>query len=162
VARRGERGTRRAHARAIGGDERSDARERALILLYEAETKGVPPRDAASAQVVAPDALTRTLVEGVEDHRAAIDDVIARHAKGWTLARMPLIDLTVMRIAAFELLGRPDVPVAVVLDEAVELAKRFSTDDSGRFVNGVLSALVAELRPAPKADRSGAAETEEG
>ena len=61
---------------------------------------------------------------------------------------MPLIDLTIMRIASFELLARPDVPVAVVIDEAVELAKRFSTDDSGRFVNGVLSALVPVLRAA--------------
>jgi N utilization substance protein B len=62
---------------------------------------------------------------------------------------MPVLDLNVLRIGAFELAARPDVPVAVVLDEAVELAKRFSTDDSGRFVNGVLSALVAELRSAP-------------
>ena len=145
MARRGGR----APARAIGGDERSDARERALIVLYEADTKSMSPRDAVAGQVVQPDELTTTLVEGVEDHRAQIDDAIARHARGWTLARMPLIDLTVMRIAAFELLGRPDVPVAVVLDEAVELAKRFSTDDSGRFVNGVLSALVGELRSAP-------------
>jgi N utilization substance protein B len=59
---------------------------------------------------------------------------------------MPMIDLTVMRIAGYELIARPDVPVAVVLNEAVELAKRFSTDDSGRFVNGVLSALVPTLR----------------
>jgi len=72
--------------------------------------------------------------------------VIAAHAKGWTLARMPVLDRTVLRIAAFELLGRPDVPVAVVIDEAVELAKRFSTDDSPRFVNGVLSAVVPVLR----------------
>ncbi len=65
--------------------------------------------------------------------------MIAANAHGWTLKRMPAIDLTVLRIAAFELFHRPDVPVAVVLDEAVELAKRFSTDDSGRFVNGVLA-----------------------
>ena len=152
MARRGGR----AHARATGGDERSDARERALILLYEADTKGVSPRDAAAAQVVEPDSLTRVLVEGVEDHREQLDGAIARHARGWTLERMPLIDLTVMRIAAFELLGRPDVPVAVVLDEAVELAKRFSTDDSGRFVNGVLSALVGELRPSAPLPRDAA------
>jgi N utilization substance protein B len=86
------------------------------------------------------------LVVGVEEHRERLDEVIAAHAKGWTIARMPLIDLTVMRIAGYELLGRPDVPVAVVIDEAVELAKRFSTDDSGRFVNGVLSAMVPALR----------------
>ena len=60
---------------------------------------------------------------------------------------MPVLDLNVLRIGAFELAERPDVPVAVVLDEAVELVKRFSTDDSGRFVNGVLAALAPELRP---------------
>mgnify|MGYP000846105506 CR=1 FL=1 len=128
------------------GDQRSDARERAMLLLYEAHSKGITAREALRAQVLKPDELTFDLVEGVEDHRERIDAVLAAHAKGWTLARMPIIDLTVMRIAAFELLGKPEVPVAVVLDEAVELAKRFSTDDSGRFVNGVLSALVPVLR----------------
>jgi N utilization substance protein B len=88
------------------------------------------------------------LVRGVEQHMAQLDAAIAAHAKGWTLARMPAIDRNVLRVAAFELLGRHDVPVAVVLDEAVELAKRFSTDDSGRFVNGVLAALVPVLRAA--------------
>ncbi len=63
------------------------------------------------------------------------------------LERMPVLDLNVLRLAAFELANRPDVPVAVVIDEAVELAKRFSTDNSGRFVNGVLAALAVELRP---------------
>jgi N utilization substance protein B len=93
-----------------------------------------------------PEDLTVLLVEGVAEHRARLDEVIAAHSKGWTLERMPVIDRTVLRIAGFELLARPDVPVAVVLDEAIELAKRFSTDDSGRFVNGVLSALAPVLR----------------
>ena len=93
-----------------------------------------------------PDALTAELVAGVGEHRERLDAAIAARAKGWTLERMPVIDLNVLRIASFELAERPDVPVAVVLDEAVELAKRFSTDDSGRFVNGVLSALVGDLR----------------
>ena len=101
------------------------------------------------AQQISPvDDLTALLVQGVETHQARLDEQIAAHAKGWTLQRMPAIDRNVLRIAGFELLGRPDVPVAVVLDEAVELAKRFSTDDRGRFVNGVLSALVAILRAA--------------
>jgi N utilization substance protein B len=129
-------------------DERSDARERALILLYEAETKGIAPSDVLAAQVATPDDLTVMLVRGVEDNMAQLDAAIAAHAKGWSLARMPAIDRNVLRVAAFELLGRRDVPVAVVLDEAVELAKRFSTDDSGRFVNGVLAALVPVLRAA--------------
>ncbi|HAP78212.1 MAG TPA: transcription antitermination factor NusB [Acidimicrobiaceae bacterium] len=130
----------------IHADDRTDARERALILLYEAESKRVSPSEAIEAQVLPPDDLTTQLVLGVETHQARIDEAIAARAEGWSLARMPVIDRNVLRIAAFELLGRPDVPVAVVLDEAVELAKRFSTDNSGRFVNGVLAALVAELR----------------
>lgn len=141
-------GRRRPRPVGIEGDERSDARERALLLLYESASKGVSPLETIDAQVQRPDLMTRELVIGVAEHQERLDAEIAAHAKGWTLTRMPLIDLTVMHIAGFELLGRPEVPVAVVLDEAVELAKRFSTDDSGRFVNGVLSALVPVLRPA--------------
>jgi N utilization substance protein B len=129
-------------------DERTDARERALILLYEAEAKGIAPSEVLAAQISPPDELTTLLVLGVQEHQQQLDEVIAAHSKGWSLARMPSIDRNVLRVAAFELLGRPDVPVAVVLDEAVELAKRFSTDDSGRFVNGVLAALVSVLRAA--------------
>ncbi|HQZ32964.1 MAG TPA: transcription antitermination factor NusB [Ilumatobacteraceae bacterium] len=128
-------------------DIRTDARERALILLYEAESKGIAPSAVLAAQISPADELTTLLVEGVESHREQLDEVIAAHSKGWTLPRMPTLDRNVLRIASFELMSRPDVPVAVVLDEAVELAKRFSTDDSGRFVNGVLSAVVPVLRP---------------
>jgi len=128
-------------------DERSDARERALYLLYEAHSKGISPGDALSLQVLEPDELTVLLVNGVETHADELDAAIAAKAKGWTLARMPVLDLNVLRLATFELRARPEVPVAVVLDEAVKLAKRFSTDDSGKFVNGVLAALTAELRP---------------
>ncbi len=128
-------------------DERSDARERALYLLYEAESKGITPVEALELQVLAPDELTQTIVRGVAEHRDRLDAAIDARATGWTLARMPVIDLNVLRIGAFELAERPDVPTAVVLDEAVSLVKQFSTDDSGRFVNGVLAALVADLRP---------------
>jgi N utilization substance protein B len=129
-------------------DERSDARERALYLLYEAHSKGIAPADTIDLQVVEPDALTQELVRGVGDRLAVIDHHIAAKAKGWTLARMPVLDLNVMRLGVFELLERPHVPTAVVLNEAVELAKRFSTDDSGRFVNGVLAAVAADVRGA--------------
>ena len=129
-------------------DERSDARERALILLYEAESKSMAPTDVAEGQVLPLDELTLMLIVGVETNGRAIDDLIATHAKGWTLQRMPTIDRNVLRIGIFELMGRPDVPIAVVIDEAVELAKRFSTDDSGRFVNGVLSAIAPKVRAA--------------
>ena len=127
-------------------DLRTDARERALILLYEAESKGIAPSEVLAAQISPADELTTLLVEGVESNREQLDEVIAAHSKGWTLQRMPTLDRNVLRIASFELMSRPEVPVAVVLDEAVELAKRFSTDDSGRFVNGVLSSLVPVLR----------------
>lgn len=128
-------------------DERSDARERALYLLYEAHSKGIAPADTLDLQVIEPDALTRELVTGVGADIGRLDELIAAKAKGWTLARMPVLDLNVMRLAVFELIARPDVPTAVVLNEAVELAKRFSTDDSGRFVNGVLASVAAEVRP---------------
>jgi transcription antitermination protein NusB len=127
-------------------DERSDARERALYLLYEAHSKGIQPADTIELQVIEPDELTTLLVEGVSGRLDEIDGVIAERAKGWSLARMPVLDLNVMRLATFELLDRPDVPVAVVIDEAVELAKRYSTDDSGRFVNGVLAAVARDVR----------------
>jgi N utilization substance protein B len=129
-------------------DRRSDARERALYLLYEADAKGISPVDALELQIVEPDELTTTLIRGVAEHRDRLDAAIAVRATGWTLERMPVLDLSVLRIGAFELAQRPDVPVAVVIDEAVELAKRFSTDSSGRFVNGVLSSLAEDLRPA--------------
>jgi transcription antitermination protein NusB len=127
-------------------DERSDARERALYLLYEAHSKGIAPSDTIDLQVVEPDELTQDLVRGVDAHRERLDELIAAKAKGWTLARMPVLDLSVMRLAVYELLERPHVPTAVALNEAVELAKRYSTDDSGRFVNGVLASIAAEVR----------------
>jgi transcription antitermination protein NusB len=128
-------------------DPRSDARERALALLYEAESKEASPREVLAALPVAPSALVVTLVEGVDDHHAELDALIVAHARNWSLERMPAIDRNLLRLALYELKDRPDVPVAVVIDEAVELAKRFSTDDSGRFVNGMLSAIAPKLRP---------------
>jgi N utilization substance protein B len=127
-------------------DERSDARERALYLLYEAHSKGIAPAATIDLQVVEPDDLTQELIRGVDRRLTDLDERIAARAKGWTLARMPVLDLSVMRLATYELLERPHVPTAVVLNEAVELAKRYSTDDSGRFVNGVLAAIAADVR----------------
>ena len=128
-------------------DERSDARERALYLLYEAHSKGIAPAATIDVQVLEPDELTQELVRGVDSNLPQLDELIAAKAKGWTLTRMPVLDLSVMRLAVFELIERPHVPTAVVLNEAVELAKRYSTDDSGRFVNGVLAAIAGDVRP---------------
>ena len=139
-------GSRRRSARRREGDVRSDARERALTVLYEAHSKQVTPREAASSHVIALDDLTTILVEGVESHCSELDALIRTHAVNWVLERMPVLDVNIMRIALFELAHRPEVPTAVIIDEAVELAKRFSTDDSGRFVNGVLAAAAQQLR----------------
>ena len=127
-------------------DERSRAREAALVLLYEGATKGSDSRDLLDVAIVPHDRLVRLLVDGVESHRSELDASIAKYSSGWSLERMPILDLLVLRLATFELAHRSDVPTAVVIDEAVEMAKRFSTDDSGRFVNGVLSSIARELR----------------
>lgn len=119
-----------------------------MILLYEADQRSMAPADLLDLQVLVPDELTRVLVLGVAAHRDELDAVIAAHSKGWSLARMPALDRTILRIATYELFHRPDVPAAVALDESVELAKTFSTDDSGRFVNGVLAAIVPLARTA--------------
>ena len=136
--------------RQSGEDVRSNARERALHVLYEAEAKSIAAEAVLAAQILAVDEMTVTIVGGVVARATAIDELISEHATGWTLARMPSIDRNVLRIGAYELLGRPDVPVAVVINEAVELAKTFSTEESGRFVNGVLSAIAAVVRPDEK------------
>lgn len=98
---------------------------------------------------VTPDPYVVTLVKGVSEHEAHIDELLARAAVGWEVQRMAMLDRSVMRIAVYELLEQLEVPTAVVLDEAVELAKRFSTDQSGGFVNGVLATIAREVRPGP-------------
>jgi N utilization substance protein B len=128
-------------------DERRDARERALGLLYEAETKGCTGAEVLDALPVVADDFAAALVRAVDEHRDRIDALLAEHAKGWTVARMPALDRAALRMGTAELLTRPDVPTAVVLNETVDLAKRFSTDDSGRFVNGLLAKIATEVRP---------------
>ncbi len=125
---------------------RREARERALHLLYEADQHECSVDDVIERQVMPPDEYTAEVIVGVEAHRVEIDEVISRLAKGWTIERMPAMDRLLMEIALFELSHRDDVPTAVVLNEATELANTYSTDDSGRFVNGVLAAAAEELR----------------
>jgi transcription antitermination protein NusB len=125
---------------------RHQARERALSLMYEAELKGNPPSEILGALMVPPDPYTVELLTSVEERQAEIDDFIDSAAIGWDLARMAVVDRNVLRLAVAELLGPSEVPTAVILNEAVELASGYSTDDSGRFVNGVLSTLAARIR----------------
>jgi N utilization substance protein B len=126
---------------------RRESRERALSLLYEADLKGEAPAVVLAALPLPPDDFTIGLIRGVDGHLAELDGLIRRFSKGWSLERMPVVDRALLRIAVFELGHLPDVPKAVAISEAVELAKQYSTDDSGRFVNGMLSAIAAELRP---------------
>ncbi|MGO9342501.1 MAG: transcription antitermination factor NusB [Acidimicrobiales bacterium] len=126
---------------------RSLARERALGLLYEAALKSVTPGRVLADLVAPPDPFTEALVGAVERNGARIDALIAAASVDWELSRMPVVDLSVLRMAVAELIGWPETPAAVVLDEAVELAKQYSTEESGRFVNGVLATVAAELRP---------------
>jgi N utilization substance protein B len=126
---------------------RREARERALSLLYEADAKDISPAELLAEIPVEPPPYVTSLVAGVGEHRDQIDQLIDRFAIDWTIDRMPVIDRTVVRMATFELLCRPDVPTGVVISEAVELAKRYSTEESGRFVNGVLASIATETRP---------------
>jgi N utilization substance protein B len=125
---------------------RHQARERVVTLLYEAELKGRRPSEVLDELMVAPDPYTVALVRAVEARQADIDRLIGGAAIGWEVDRMAVVDRNVLRLAVAELLDFPDVPTPVVLNEAVELASAYSTDDSGRFVNGVLATLAEQVR----------------
>jgi transcription antitermination protein NusB len=108
---------------------RGKARKRALDVLFEAEQRD------------------RDVLQTLAEHRTRIDDLLATYAIGWTLDRMPAVDRNVLRLGVYELLWADDVPDAVVIDEAVELAKALSTDESPAYVNGVLGAILAAEVP---------------
>jgi N utilization substance protein B len=141
-----------ARRRAAGGGgrpitgARRKARKRAVDILYEADIRAADPVTMLAERVGEPDLppvndYTVTLVEGVTANRPRIDEILAEHSEGWPLHRMPAVDRAVLRLGLYELLWSTDVPPAVVIDEAVELAKSLSTDDSPRFVNGVLGRI---------------------
>jgi N utilization substance protein B len=142
-----------------GVGSRREARERALSLLYEAEAKGETPDQVLDALPLAPEPFAADLVSGVGEHREEVDALIRRFSKGWSLERMPAIDRTLLRIATYELGHRTDVPTGAVISEAVELAKRYSTDDSGKFVNGLLARIAREVRPDEPSGPRGARRT---
>jgi N utilization substance protein B len=136
---------------ATGGSApRHQQRERALSLLYESELKGEDPSQVLAALPVAPDPYVQTLLHAATATRAEAERRIAAASVGWPLDRMAVIDRLVLRLATAELLDPDGPPVAVVIDEAVELAKEYSTDDSGAFVNGILSTIAREVRPEPR------------
>jgi N utilization substance protein B len=125
---------------------RTKARKRAVDLLYEADLRGADPVSTLAERIALADPpisdYTVQLVEGVSEHRRAIDELLTNYAEGWTLDRMPGVDRAVLRVGLYELLWSADVPDAVAIDEAVELAKSLSTDESPRFVNGLLGRVL--------------------
>jgi N utilization substance protein B len=135
---------------------RSKARKRALDVLYEADVREVDPLSTLAERRALADPpvndYTVELVEGVQAHRDRIDAILSEYAEGWTLARMPDVDRAILRLGVYEVLWRDEVPDAVAIDEAVELAKSLSTDESPRFVNGVLGSVLRH-RPAIAADQ---------
>jgi transcription antitermination protein NusB len=136
---------------------RSKARKRALDVLFEADLRGADPIETLNRWVTRADPpvpdYSRELVEGVAEHRVRIDELLVRYAEDWSVDRMPPVDRAVLRLAIFELLWCDSVPDAVVIDEAVELAKSLSTEASPGFVNGVLSQVLRD--GVATGDRSG-------
>jgi N utilization substance protein B len=132
---------------------RSKARKRAVDILYAAELRGMDRRDLLADEVAAGhppvNEYTVRLVEGVAEHGAEIDRLVDEHATGWALERLPDVDRAILRLGTFELVWADDVPDPVVIDEAVQLAKMLSTDDSPAFVNGVLGAIADAKVPGP-------------
>lgn len=127
--------------------QRRRAREYALQLLFQIDLSGGPPEavfeDFWSGQKAGEEvrAFAERLVRGVWREREALDGVIASCAEHWRLDRMATVDRNVLRIAVFEMMFETDTPAAVAIDEAIEVAKRFGGEDSGKFINGVLDAI---------------------
>ncbi|GIF03459.1 transcription antitermination factor NusB [Actinoplanes siamensis] len=129
---------------------RRKARKRALDVLFEADLRDLPPGQVLLTyldRIAKPHpehlAYAITLIEGVAKHLDRIDELIASYAEGWTIDRMPVVDRNLARIAVYELLHEPEVDDPVAITEAVELAKEMSTDDSPRFLNGLLDRIAA-------------------
>ena len=131
---------------------RTKARKRALDLLFEAEQRGVNAADLLRERLATPvteaplSEFTADLVMGVVEHWGQVDELIATYSQGWTLKRMPAVDRAILRLGAYEVLFSTDVPEPVAISEWVGLATELSTDDSPRFVNGLLARL-AEVKP---------------
>ncbi len=142
-----------------------------MDLLFEAEARGLSPAEVADGRVALAESdqevsalnpYTVSVARGVTQHAAHIDELITSHLQGWTLGRLPAVDRAILRVAVWELLHADDVPEPVAVDEAVELAKELSTDESPGFVNGVLGQVMLvtpQIRAAAGAMRGPAPES---
>ncbi|MFZ4497526.1 MAG: transcription antitermination factor NusB [Candidatus Nanopelagicales bacterium] len=132
---------------------RGKARKRALDILYEADIRGIPALEVLQSQVARRsedgdpelNVYVSEIVHGVVEHGEYIDEVISTYSLGWTLPRMPAVDRSILRLACYEVLWSDDVPDAVVISEAVNMAQSLSTDESSAFVNGLL-ARISEVK----------------
>jgi N utilization substance protein B len=127
---------------------RSKARKRALDVLFECEVRGLPLGETLDERVLAGEPpvneYTVTLVRGIAEHQARIDELISTYSQGWSLERMPAVDRNVLRLGILEILYVDEVPDAVAVSEAMNLVRDLSTDDSPAFVNGVLGAVLRD------------------
>ena len=142
----------------MGNKSRRAARELAINVLYQIDVAHLPPQEALETAIEnieldgASSDFSRALVDGVIGHMKKIDEVLKRLSVGWELQRQPAVDRNILRMAIFEILFLDYIPASVSINEAVDLAKKYSTAESGRFVNGVLGALVRELNIEPEAE----------
>lgn len=141
-----------------GIGSRREARERAVELAYEAEVRNMSAKAIVDSQLSHVAGFVIDVLKIAEENRERSEGYISEYAQGWTLSRIATMDKVIMRIAIAELLVT-DVPVGVILNEAVALAGRYSTAESSRFVNGVLSAVAAVVRPVDT-DAGGSARTQ--
>ena len=131
---------------------RREGRELAIMLLYRERLTGLTDRDVPDIEDICPEALgfADELVSGVRAGLTDIDAAIAGASEHWDIPRMGIVDLTVLRVGVYELLGRPETSVAVIINEAVDIARKFSSEECGRFVNGVLDSIAGDVRSESK------------
>ena len=130
---------------------RSKARKQALDLLYETDIRGTNLVDTLNARDIpaeGPDArpireYTRELVGGVSDNRRKIDELITTYAQGWDMDRLPAVDRNILRLGIYEILWSTNVPTSVAIDEALDLARELSSDDSSKYIHGVLGRIAS-------------------
>ncbi|HZJ27817.1 MAG TPA: transcription antitermination factor NusB [Acidimicrobiia bacterium] len=144
----------------VGTQGRRIARERALELGYELEVRHGTLDELLAGLPAPPDPFALSLARGVEDHRHELDGLLGRFSQRWAVDRMPVVDRAILRLGCFELVHASDTPTGVVISEAVELAQEYSTEHSGRFVNGLLSRIADEVRPASAKDEPASAKVQ--
>jgi transcription antitermination protein NusB len=125
---------------------RRSARRHAVFVLYQQDLLALNAEEALVRDERRPDEYTAELVRGVFRHRTEIDETLGTHVERWSLQRLGVLERAILRLATYELIWEPDVPSAVVIDEAVESAKRFCSDEAGSLVNGVLGSVAGSVR----------------